>query len=69
MDDRLEARNLLVNNIPEVLCQLLGQQNARRGALKVYQSLQDERLNKQLFYDVLEVVVKGSFPELAAGYQ
>ena len=52
-------------NIPDVFNQLLGHKNARRGALKVLDALQDERLNKQLFYDLLEVILKDGFPELS----
>lgn len=62
---RLEARDLLVANIPDVFNQLLGHKNARRGILKVLDALQDERLNKQLFYDLLEVILKDGFPELS----
>ena len=61
--NRLKARQLLLDNMPDVLCQLLGQQNARRGVLKVHQALQDQRLNKQLFYDLFEVVIRDAFPE------
>ena len=63
--DRLEVRDLLVANIPDVFNQLLGHKNARRGTLKVLDALQDERLNKQLFYDILEVILKDGFPELS----
>ncbi len=62
---RNEARTLLANNIPDVLCQLLGQQNARRGVLKIWSALQDERLNKHLLYDLLEVIIKDGFPEVS----
>ena len=63
---RLEAQDLLVANIPDVFNQLLGIKNARRGTLKVFDALQDQRLNKHLFYELLEVVIKDSFPELSA---
>jgi hypothetical protein len=45
-----EARQQFLSNIPEVLSNLVGQQNAQRGATKVFETLQDPRLNKQLFY-------------------
>lgn len=61
----MEARELLLDSIPDVLNQLLGHKNARRGALKVFDALQDVRLNKQLFYDLLEVIIKNGFPELS----
>jgi hypothetical protein len=47
---RCAARDQFLNNIPEVLSNLVGQQSARRGAMKVFETLQDPKLNKQLFY-------------------
>ena len=47
---RCAAREQFLNNIPEVLSILVGQQSARRGAMKVFETLQDPKLNKQLFY-------------------
>lgn len=47
---RCEARQQFLSNIPEVLSNLVGQQSAQRGAMKVFETLQDPRLNKQLFY-------------------
>ena len=64
-DNRMEARALLVDNIPDVLNQLLGMNNVQNGALRIFDALQDELLNKQLFYDMLEVVLKEGFPEIA----
>ncbi|KAG8224803.1 hypothetical protein J437_LFUL002248 [Ladona fulva] len=61
---RWEAKEQFLNNIPEVLSNLVGQQNARRGAIKVFETLQDVRLNKQLFYDLFEVVIYELFPEI-----
>lgn len=62
---RMEARALLVDNIPDVFNQLLGVKNVRKGALRIFDALQDERLNKQLFYDLLEIVLQDGFPEIA----
>ncbi|XP_046394040.1 sorting nexin-25 [Ischnura elegans] len=61
---RWVAKELFVDNIPEVLSNLVGQQSARRGAIKVFETLQDVRLNKQLFYDLFEVVIYEVFPEI-----
>ncbi|KAJ4442220.1 hypothetical protein ANN_12086 [Periplaneta americana] len=63
---RTEAREQFLSNIPEVLNNLVGQQNARRGAMKVFETLQDARLNKQLFYDLFEVLLFDLCPELKA---
>lgn len=47
---RGEARRQFLNNVPEVLTNLVGAQSAQRGATKVFDSLQNVYLNKQLFY-------------------
>lgn len=44
------AKALLMDNIPEVLCNLVGAQAAKRGILKVFEALQNPVYNKQLFY-------------------
>ncbi|XP_042241233.1 sorting nexin-25-like isoform X2 [Homarus americanus] len=61
---RYEAREQFVNNLPVLLCTLVGQQNARRGATKLFTTLQHHALNKNLFYTVLEALLKELFPEL-----
>ncbi|XP_053998110.1 sorting nexin-25-like isoform X2 [Hylaeus anthracinus] len=61
---RGEARRQFLNNVPEVLTNLVGAQSAQRGAIKVFDSLQNTNLNKQLFYDIFEVVMYEVFPEL-----
>ncbi|XP_063882001.1 sorting nexin-25-like isoform X2 [Scylla paramamosain] len=61
---RYEAREQFVNNLPVLLCTLVGQQNARRGATKLFTTLQHHALNKNLFYNALEVLLKELFPEL-----
>ncbi|CAK9801081.1 Sorting nexin-25 [Anthophora plagiata] len=60
---RGEARRQFLNNIPEVLTNLVGVQSAQRGAIKIFDSLQNVNLNKQLFYDIFEVVMYEVFPE------
>lgn len=46
----LLAKQYLINNIPDVFVNLIGQQNARKGFLKVFEALQSKKANKQLFY-------------------
>ncbi|XP_049300058.1 sorting nexin-25-like [Anopheles funestus] len=58
------ARSLLQDNIPELLCSLIGAQNARQGALKLFEVLQNPLYNKQLFYDLLETLMLELFPEI-----
>lgn len=47
---RGEARRQFLSNLPEVLTSLVGAQSAQRGATKVFDTLQNVNLNKQLFY-------------------
>ncbi|KAK0159034.1 hypothetical protein PV328_009966 [Microctonus aethiopoides] len=61
---RGEARRQFLNNIPEVLTSLVGAQSAQRGATKVFDTMQNVNLNKQLFYDMFEVLMYEVFPEL-----
>ena len=61
---RGEARRQFLSNIPEVLTNLVGAQSAQRGAIKIFDSLQNLNLNKQLFYDIFEAVMFEVFPEL-----
>lgn len=46
----LLAKQYLINNIPDAFSNLIGQQNARKGFLKVFEALQNKKANKQLFY-------------------
>lgn len=46
----LLAKQYLINNIPDVFVNLIGQQNAKKGFLKVFEALQNKKANKQLFY-------------------
>ena len=54
--------------LSKVLVNLVGQQAARNGAMKVFDALQDSMLNKQLVYDILELSCQTLFPELVQGY-
>lgn len=55
----LLAKQYLINSIPDVFLNLIGQQNARKGFLKIFEALQSKKANKQLFYV--------STPKLAGG--
>lgn len=46
----IAAKSLLIDNIPEVMCNLVGAQTAKHGTLKVFDVLQSSIYNKQLFY-------------------
>ncbi|XP_068158890.1 sorting nexin-25 [Drosophila tropicalis] len=58
------AKALLTDHIPEVLCNLVGAQAAKRGVLKVFDALQNPNYNKQLFYELLEILMIEFFPEI-----
>jgi len=53
-DDRnltyLLAKQYIMTSIPDVVLNLIGQQNARKGFLKMFEALQSKKANKQLFY-------------------
>ena len=55
---RSEARNIFLDNLPEVLAKLVGQKNASIGATKLFESLQNTHVNKHLSYVFLERFVE-----------
>lgn len=58
----LETKVKLLQNIPETFQSLIGQENAKRGILKIFNALQDSRLNKHIFYHLLCEMVEEVFP-------
>jgi sorting nexin-25 len=60
----MAARSLFIDNVPDILCSLVGQQNAKNGLIKIFEVLQNENYNKQLIYDLLEVFLVEIFPEI-----
>ena len=64
-DDRkltyLLAKQYLINNIPDVFTNLIGQQNARKGFLKVFEALQNKKANKQLIYVSVDRLLKRDY--------
>ncbi|XP_067663522.1 sorting nexin-25-like isoform X1 [Haliotis asinina] len=61
---RVEAKQKILENIPDALKNLVGEDNARRGTIKMFEALQDVRLNKQLFYNIVEVFMMELCPEV-----
>ncbi|XP_066254123.1 sorting nexin-25-like [Euwallacea similis] len=59
-----KAQQMLINNVPEMLITLVGSTAAKNGAKKVFDVLQEKNMNKQLFYEILEVTLEAAFPEL-----
>ncbi|XP_058443112.1 sorting nexin-25 [Malaya genurostris] len=58
------AKSLLLDNIPDLLSNLIGAQNARAGVMKLFDNVQNPVYNKQLFYDLLEILMLEIFPEI-----
>lgn len=58
------AKSLIIDNVPDILSNLVGAQNAKNGSIKIFEILQNETYNKQLIYDLLEVILVEVFPEI-----
>lgn len=60
------AQQKLLDNIPDALANLVGQQNARNGIIKIFNALQEANANKHLLYVLMEMLLKELCPELSA---
>ncbi|XP_068181827.1 sorting nexin-25 [Antennarius striatus] len=60
------AQQKLLDNIPDALANLVGQQNARYGIIKIFNALQEANANKHLLYVLIEMLLKEVCPELRA---
>ncbi|KAI1887579.1 hypothetical protein AGOR_G00191760 [Albula goreensis] len=60
-----KAQQKLLDNIPDALQNLVGQQNARYGIIKIFNALQESNANKHLLYILLEMALRELCPELA----
>ncbi|KAJ8949688.1 hypothetical protein NQ314_008150 [Rhamnusium bicolor] len=60
-----KAQEMFINNVPELLTTLVGNNAARNGAKKVFDALQEKNMNKHLFYELVEVTLDAIFPELS----
>uniref|UniRef100_A0A7N8XSQ7 Sorting nexin 25 n=1 Tax=Mastacembelus armatus TaxID=205130 RepID=A0A7N8XSQ7_9TELE len=58
------AQQKLLDNIPDALVNLVGQQNARYGIIKIFNALQEASANKHLLYVLMEMLLKELCPEL-----
>ncbi|KAK7496497.1 hypothetical protein BaRGS_00012149 [Batillaria attramentaria] len=63
-ETRMAAKHKLLQNIPDTLKNLVGEDNARHGTIKVFEVLQDKTLNKHLLYNLLEIFLLELCPEL-----
>ncbi|KAK3099373.1 hypothetical protein FSP39_003500 [Pinctada imbricata] len=64
LQTRMEAKEKFLQNMPDAVKNLLGEENGRRGTIKIFEVLQDVRLNKHLFYIILEHLLAEVFPEI-----
>ncbi|XP_004682427.1 PREDICTED: sorting nexin-25 [Condylura cristata] len=58
------AQQKLLENIPDMLQSLVGQQNARHGIIKIFNALQETKANKHLLYVLMELLLIELCPEL-----
>ncbi|XP_074761926.1 sorting nexin-25 isoform X2 [Athene noctua] len=65
-ETKQRAQQKLLENIPDALQSLVGQQNARHGVVKVFNALQERKANKHLLYVLLELLLTEVCPELRA---
>ncbi|OCT99570.1 sorting nexin-25 [Xenopus laevis] len=65
-ESKQRAQQKLLENIPDVLQNLVGQQNARHGIIKVFNALQENKANKHLLYGLMELLLVELCPELRA---
>ncbi|XP_076877436.1 sorting nexin-25 [Brachyhypopomus gauderio] len=60
-----KAQQKLLDNIPDALQNLVGQQNARYGIIKIFNALQEASANKHLLYIFMEILLKELCPDLS----
>ncbi|XP_033265151.1 sorting nexin-25 isoform X7 [Orcinus orca] len=63
-ETKRRAQQKLLENIPDTLQSLVGQQNARHGIIKIFNALQETRANKHLLYVLMELLLIELCPEL-----
>uniref|UniRef100_A0A2K5NJA5 Sorting nexin 25 n=1 Tax=Cercocebus atys TaxID=9531 RepID=A0A2K5NJA5_CERAT len=63
-ETKQRAQQKLLENIPDTLQSLVGQQNARHGIIKIFNVLQEARANKHLLYVLMELLLIELCPEL-----
>ncbi|KAF8787862.1 Sorting nexin-25 like protein [Argiope bruennichi] len=61
---KILAKQMFLNNTPEILSNLIGAQNAKKGLSKVFDALQNKNFNKQLIYKLFEAFLYKYAPEL-----
>ncbi|CAG5115635.1 unnamed protein product [Candidula unifasciata] len=64
LDNRIQAKTKLLENMPDTLKTLVGEDNGRRGMIKIFEVLQNKNLNKHLLYNLLEIILLELLPEM-----
>lgn len=62
---RDEANRKLSALVPDLVANMIGRSNARRGARRIFAVLQNRRLNQHIAYTVVDEVFAALFPEAA----
>ncbi|XP_059174866.1 sorting nexin-25-like [Physella acuta] len=64
--NRMLAKKKLLEGMPglDTIQTLVGDENGRRGIIKIFEALQDKNLNKHLLYNLLEIFLLELLPEL-----
>eukprot|EP01134_Creolimax_fragrantissima_P004807 CFRG4807T1 len=65
MDSKYEARARIMINIPADMKRIVGGHNCRAGALRVFDMMQHEVLNKRLIYALMEAFLDHLFPNMS----
>ena len=61
---KYEAKKKFLKSSPQGIQTILGQRNCQIGIQKIFEALQDQRANKQLFYSLFELLLYALIPEL-----
>jgi len=59
-----DAQRKLSTLMPDLVANMIGRSNARRGAKRMFAVLQNRRLNQHVVYTVLDEIFEALFPEL-----
>ncbi|XP_043920860.1 sorting nexin-25 [Protopterus annectens] len=63
-ETKVKAQQKLLDSIPDALQNLVGQQNARQGIIKIFNTLQESTANRHLLYVLMELLLFELCPEL-----
>ncbi|KNC82200.1 hypothetical protein SARC_05498 [Sphaeroforma arctica JP610] len=64
VNSKYDARARIMMNIPADMKRIVGGHNCRAGALRLFDMMQHEVMNKRLFYAMLEALLDHLFPDM-----